>query len=171
MITDADVALAGNTLKPHGINGELVAAFDDGISPESLSCLIFKVDGIYVPFFVKSWRPKGHEYTLLSIDGLNNETEAESLASQDFYALRNELPETAAGDDDGLYVSDLIGWTVEDDSTPVGKITDYDDSTSNLLLMLERADGSTLIVPLAEDLIEEVDNDRKVLVMNLPKGL
>lgn len=173
MISDDILSPIGHTVKPHGINGEINAVVDFDIDLDSLSCLIMKIDGINVPFFIESWRSRGCEAVLIKFDHIKNESEAEQFCGLELMALRAELPDDGSGDgdDEGFYAADLIGWTVSDCGTPVGTVEDFDDSTENLLLSVATPDGDHVFVPLADELILAVDSERKTLDMNLPSGL
>lgn len=62
---------------------------------------------------------------------------------------------------------DFEGWTVVDGDLTMGKIVRVDDSTMNIFAELE--DGSML--PLHEDFIVEIDEEARVLHVNLPFSL
>ena len=75
-------------------------------------------------------------------------------------------------DEDGMYASDLIGFTiVHANGQPVGVITGIEDSTENALFILGLPGGESTYIPIADDLIDEIDTDRKYIVMTLPEGL
>jgi 16S rRNA processing protein RimM len=89
MITRDELISIGHYNKPHGVAGEISATVDvDFDVLRSLSCLVSEVDGIFVPFFVNACRPKSGQTVLLTIDGINNETEATLLVNADIYALK-----------------------------------------------------------------------------------
>lgn len=61
MIKLTEIAEAGIFNKPHGIKGEISATLDFDIELDSVECIIIAVDGIFVPFFLESVRPKTAE--------------------------------------------------------------------------------------------------------------
>ena len=92
MITREELIAIGHYNKPHGVAGELSATVDVEIDVlGALSCLVSEMDGIYVPFFVNSLRPKTSETVLLTIDGIDSEQEAARLVNHDIYALKREF--------------------------------------------------------------------------------
>ncbi|MDE6702733.1 MAG: ribosome maturation factor RimM [Muribaculaceae bacterium] len=173
MIREQEITDIGQTLKPHGINGEISATIDRDIDLNELKCIIFDIDGIYVPFFISSYRARGSEAVLLTIDGVTDETEAAKLCGKDIFALKSDVADIRDEDtDEGFYISDLVGYTLLDiDNKPVGKISGYDDSTANTLLTIELEDGSTKYVPVADDLIEDFNPEDKSIKLNLPAGI
>lgn len=163
----------GDTVKPHGINGEIAATIHYDVDPATLKCIVMDIDGIFVPFFINSIRSRGAESVLLSIDGIYNDNEATKLCGLTIYALTSELPhDDNDTPDEGFYVSDLEGFTLMDgNGTALGRITGYDDSTANTLLFVEDPEGRNNFVPMADDLVEDFDSDARTITLNLPQGL
>lgn len=174
MIKSAELIEIGQFLKPHGIKGELSAIFNfPEVEPDMFRCLIIEINGIYVPFFIDTWREKGGTSYLIKLDGVNNESEAQEFSNYPFFILKSDLPEENLAeieDGDGFYLYDLIGYKIFDDKTPVGIINDIDDSTSNILLHIKK-DNDIIYVPFAEDWIEEFDAQKHIIRMNIPNGV
>ena len=53
----------------------------------------------------------------------------------------------------------------------VGTIRSVDDSTLNILFEIETPDGTDTLVPAHEELIEQVDGEKRQIVVRLPEGL
>ena len=56
----------------------------------------------------------------------------------------------------------------------IGRITDFDDSTSNTLLIAEReTDNKTirLFIPIADEFVIDIDRENRRIEMRLPEGL
>ncbi|MBD5344382.1 MAG: 16S rRNA processing protein RimM [Bacteroides sp.] len=158
--------------KPHGVNGELSVSVDSDVDFKELKCIVVELDGIFVPFFVESVRPRGAASVLLKIDGINNEKEAMKLARHTIYALKDDVDYEEPTDADGFYAEDMIGFKVSDsDSGEIGEITAVNDQTENILFVVTRADGSEVFIPVAEEMIEDIDPESKSCIMNLPEGL
>ncbi|MDE6310552.1 MAG: ribosome maturation factor RimM [Muribaculaceae bacterium] len=177
MIRDNELTLAGRFGKPHGVNGEIVASLMyETLDPAALRCIVVKMDGINVPFFIGTVRPKGRESVLLTIDGFDSDSAVARLSNKDFYALSAELPEALSDeeelDSDGLYAADLKGFRMLDGAgAEIGVISGIEDSTANVLFVVERPGGGEVMVPVADDFISEVDTDARTITMDLPEGL
>ncbi len=173
MIKATELSDIGRTIKPHGINGEIAVTVDNDIDLSTLKCIVFDIEGIFVPFFINSTRLRGSESVLISIDGIVNENQAAMLCPQTIYALNSDIDKN--NDDryhDGLYLSDLIGYTLFDsENNLIGIISDFDDSTQNLLLTINGKNGKKLYIPIADDLIENIDYDNSRLNINIANGL
>ena len=173
MITRDELIAIGHYNKPHGVAGEISATVDvDWELLRELSCLVSDIDGIFVPFFVNAIRPKSGDTVLLTIDGIENEKDVARLVNRDIYALKRDYrQESIDADADGYPLDFFIGFELRDiDGSWVGEITDVDEQTENAIFIVER-DGSDLMVPASDDLIVEFDEDKKLMVMDLPTGL
>jgi len=173
MITDSEISTIGSIIKPHGINGEVSAIIDADIDLSELRCVVIKIEGINVPFFVNTSRARGSEAMLITFDGIKNEQDAAEICGHELYALTNELKKNRnAVDDEGFYVSDLIGFTLADKNNhTIGIITGYEDSTANVLLIVETANGKTKYIPIADEFVEDFDANRKLIALDLPEGI
>lgn len=173
MITSEQIIEIGKFGKPHGINGEISAFIDDDVDIEAINRIVMDVDGIYVPFFIDSLRPKRTETVLIKIDGIDDERHAAQLTNRIIYALKEDDVKVAPDhDDDGFYASDLIGYTiVHANGEPVGTITDIEDSTENALFVINRPDEQPAYIPIADELIDEINPEERYIVMTLPEGI
>lgn len=173
MIRREELIAIGHYNKPHGVSGEISATVDVDIDVlQSLTCLVSEIDGIFVPFFINSCRPKTAETVLLTIDGIGNEQEATRLVNHDIFALKRDYSQSSVeADADGYPLDYFIGFELQDsDGTRVGEIADVDEQTENAIFIINRND-TELMVPASDDLIVEFDIDKKVMVMDLPQGL
>lgn len=172
MITADEIFPAGKFGKPHGINGEIAATLDvEADDLDAGNCVVAQIDGIYVPFFIEKVRPKNAETVLFTIEGIKTDTDASMLANHPLWLLRREFDFDEEQDADGFYASDLIGFRVTDDGKEIGTITDFNDSTENVLFVVETKNGDEIFIPVADELIDSVDTDNKIINMTLPSGL
>lgn len=173
MIDEREILRIGTLVKPHGIKGEMLALLNvDGLDISELSCLVIHVDGIPVPFFVNGVRQRGNSSVLLTIDGISDEHDAARMCPSDISAFKMEIPERDYSDEDGLYASDLIGYTaVGTDGHPIGKVTDIEDSTANVLFIIVTPAGKTLYVPVVPEFIASIDADSGILTLDLPPDM
>lgn len=177
MISEKEILSIGKLNKPHGINGEISAIFDLDIDPAKLRCIVLNIDGIYVPFFISGTRARSKEAYLLAIDGINSEDEAAELSNYEIFGLADdpEISQHLTGSDDNddqVYLEDLIGYTILDGTNNLGVITDFDDSTENMLFIVEPPTGNgNIYIPITDDFIIEIDDKKQQIIMDLPEGL
>ncbi|MCR4765712.1 MAG: ribosome maturation factor RimM [Bacteroidaceae bacterium] len=169
MIKSEDVYRIGIINKPHGVHGELLFTFDDDIfdrvESEYIVCLM---DGIMVPFFFEEYRFRSDTTALIKLEGIDTEIQARRMTNIEVY-FPKKLAEKI--EDDELTWQFFIGFTIIDiNKNKIGKITDVDESTINVLFVVEH-DGTELLIPAQEDFITVIDRDKKIIYMNLPEGL
>jgi 16S rRNA processing protein RimM len=151
-------------LKSNGREGELLVGFV-GIAPEDIDLeepVFIEFDGLPVPFYFESFTPRGNTRALVRLTGVRNLTDAEELVGRDVCA------------EDDLYEDeeeDLTGWTVLDaDGTEVGTVTAHEDIPGNPCIWVETGHGEVL-VPLREELVLDLDEQKETLRMEIPEGL
>lgn len=171
MIEENELVAIGKFGKPHGIHGELNAYIDEDVLTERLEKVIVSIDGIFVPFFIESIRPKRIDSVIMALDGIDSEQQAAALTNLEIFALAvDDVKEEPDGD--GMYATDLIGYTiVHVNGQPVGVITGVEDSTENALFIVELPGGTSAYIPIADDLIDEINQERRLIVMTIPEGL
>lgn len=160
----------GKLMKPHGINGEITVLLTADVDLAAQRCVFLDVDGIYVPFFLNSVRPKSSETDLISIDGITDERQAATFSQSTLYALREEAISEECSED-GFYASDFVGFTVNSSEKTVGKIIDLDDTTDNYLFIIETPDGRNVMVPVADEYVVDIDTENRIITLDLPDGL
>jgi len=170
MIREEEVFRIGKFKKPHGIKGEIAFYFENDIF-DKVDCpyIICKVDGIYVPFFVKDYRFKGADIALISLEDVNDDIQAKRFNGLDVYFPREYFNE----EEDTEYTFDFfIGFSVIDGQLGnIGVITAVDDATINTLFLINGIENKEIIIPASEDLITSVDIENKLIYFNLPSGL
>lgn len=172
MILSTELTAIGILLKPHGIKGEITMRIDCNVDVATLRCIVLNIDGIYVPFFIDSARPRSSESVLITISGIDSEIKAKELCGKDVFTLRSDVQyDLDSGDGDGFYLSDLIGFTlVTEEGQSLGVIESFDDSTENWLLMVRNED-EIIYVPVVDEFIVDIDHQQQILTMSLPDGL
>lgn len=174
MILESEIVEAGKFNKPHGIKGEISVTVDLDIDLDDVKCVIISVDGIFVPFFINSVRPKNSETYLVTIDGVDSEEKAQHFTNRPFYVLKTDLSDNDIDDEDedGFYASDLIGYVLEDESFgKIGTVTDINDSTQNVLFVVKADNGNDVFIPVADEFIISVDPENRMIHTSLPEGI
>lgn len=172
MIKKEDIVEIGSFRKTHALQGELNAILDmDGDYAEDGNPLILDIDGIYVPFYAESVRPKGAESFLVKLKDVDTQEAAQPLVNKTIYGLRTDLVDYF-DDPDAELISDFIGFKLVDSNLgEIGIIEDLDDSTANVLFIVKTPQGDIVYVPAAEEFINAIDDDKEVIETTLPEGL
>ncbi|MFF8991837.1 ribosome maturation factor RimM [Streptomyces sp. NPDC014983] len=93
-------------------------------------------------------------------------------------ALRNTLliaevdPEELPEDEDEYYDHQLIDLdVVTEDGTEIGRITEISHLPSQDLFIVERPDGTEVMIPFVEEIVAEIDLQEQKAVITPPPGL
>lgn len=170
MIRQEDVYRIGRLGKPHGVKGEVSLQFSDDVFDRvDADYLVLEIDGILVPFFMEEYRFRSGEIALIKFEGIDSEDRARELTGCSVYFPR----EHADTDDDHLTWAELVGYRIIDAATrqTVGTIAAVDDTTINTLFELTTADGNSLLIPVGDDFIVDVDKQARAITMDIPEGL
>lgn len=157
-------------LKSNGTDGELLIGFK-GFSAQDIDTkepVFIEFDGLPVPFFILSIKPRGGKF-LVRFNDVLDLGDAEELAGRDLFV---PFEEDEDFDEDELPdLEDLVGWSLEDgEGHLLGEISGYEDIPGNPCIYVRTASSETM-VPLHEDFILTFDPREKKLRMNLPEGL
>ena len=174
MIRKEDIVAIGKFQKTHALQGELNAIVDvQEDYAEDDKPFIVDVDGIYVPFYIESIRPKGSTSYLVKLAGVDSQEEAQQFVNKEIYAMRSDLIDYFETDGETFVdPDDIEGYEVVDSRLgDLGKVKEVNDATANVLLVVDNPDGDELLVPFVDEFVEEIDQDNKRIVVSLPEGL
>lgn len=175
MIKEEQLIEIGTITKVHGLRGEMNVIVSNEVFDNVKKCpyLVCMIDGIYVPFFIESYRWKGNASILLIFEDVNTIEKASEFCGQTLYFDRKCFTKKEAEEYDTIVDEEmgLIGYTVIDESLgKLGEITDINDLTANVLFIIDH-NGDELLVPAADELITGINDEAGIITMNLPAGL
>ncbi|WP_334267802.1 ribosome maturation factor RimM [Edaphobacter sp. HDX4] len=128
---------------------------------------------------LSSWLPHGKNKgrAVLQFDGIESISSAETIAGLDLIVREdNRLPL----DEESIYVSDLTGCYLFDDTIPVGEVTEVQFPASANgtrledaapLLVVKGEDQQEILIPFAKALLKQIDLAARKITMSLPVGL
>ena len=166
MIRAEEVYKIGRLGKAHGVKGEVSFQFDDDIFDRvDADYLVLDIDGILIPFFMEEYRFRSDTVCLVKFSGIDTQQRAQELTGCDVFFPRalaekgDEMPSLAS----------LVGFEIVNDADgeTIGRIAAIDDSTVNILFELENG----TLIPASDELITDIDAERRTIKMNIPEGL
>ena len=166
MIRSEEVYKIGRLGKPHGVKGEISFMFSDDVFDRvEPDYLVLLVDGILVPFFIEEYRFRSNETALMKFCDIDSQDAARELTGCDVYFPR----QLSDADEEGVSWAEMVGYQLVDGRTgrAAGTIASVDDSTLNMLF--ELTDGK--LIPASEELITDVDTDKRQITIDLPEGI
>ena len=170
MIRREELIKIGQFNKPHGVRGEISFTFSDdvfdrGESPYIVCC----IDNIYVPFFIEEYRFKTGTTALMKLVDIDSDE-----AARDFTNLEVFYPKSHYIENDEEATPDdyFIGFTISDITYgTLGEVTAIDDSTINVLFVVITPDERELLIPVQEAFVRAIDEEERIIHMDLPEGL
>lgn len=162
-----DTIEIGYISKTHGLKGHVNLRLHEGvfIDDEKITALFLDMGSSQVPYFIEEIRTTNNSY-LVKFEGIDNVETSKKLIGKKAFCLTEFIIE----DEDSL--AEFIGYTIiEKTHGDIGKIIDIDDKTDNVIMTIAHPSGSEIILPFNEDLIEEIDDDKKTISFNAPEGL
>lgn len=160
--------------RTHALKGELNASLE--VEDEYLiqsQWIIVEIEGIPTPFYIESIRPKGATTSLLKLKSIDDEQQAQKFVNHTIFTDADVLTHWLAEDSEGMYASDFKGFTLfDEDGNTLGVIEDVNlNSEMNPLFEVLSTEGKSLLVPVADDLIQSYDTEAQTITMSIPQGL
>jgi 16S rRNA processing protein RimM len=162
----------GYTGKPHGINGQLKLVVEEAFERDVLQSNVLFIDmkGHPIPFFVEDLSV-GNAW-IVKFEDVDTRESAAGLSSKGIFLRREDLmpPEARDPDEEPNYLLYVGYFVVDTELGVIGNITDIYDLGMQTLAGVQYQ-GREVLVPMHPDLIREIHDDVRELVMELPKGI
>ncbi|MDE5549964.1 MAG: ribosome maturation factor RimM [Bacteroidaceae bacterium] len=171
MIRQEDVYQIGRMGKAHGLKGEINFQFTDDVWDRAdCDYLICEVDGILVPFFIEEYRFRSDTTAIMKLEDMDSMDAVQMLVNSPVYMEKKYQEELG---EDEVSLNYFIGFKMIDgeNGKEIGTIIDIDDKTDNWLFIVEKADGSEVMIPAHEEFIADIKKEEKTMFMDLPIGL
>lgn len=159
----------GEINKTHGVGGELSFTYKiDFDELMELDHLIIERDGIFVPFFIDSLRPKSGTTALIKFEDVNDDMEARTFIGTQIFVDQSVVIDS---NDDEFSLDMFIGFTITDQEAEfVGTIIDVDISTENALFVVE-SNNDEVLIPASESYMTNIDMENRTIDCVFPEGL
>jgi 16S rRNA processing protein RimM len=162
----------GFTKKPHGTRGELKIQIEDEYLEDFLhsEVVFLEITGKTIPFFVEKMRAGNP--LIVKFEDTDTREDAQFLAGKTVFLRQQDLSAPEPTDeDDEVALEDLVGFRIVDLTYgDIGEIEEIAELPEQLMAILTYHEREVLI-PLVDDLIEEIHLSKKTVTMDLPEGL
>lgn len=161
--------LLGRITRTHGFEGAVTVKtekiFSENI-PE-MESVFLEIDGRQVPFFIEYIEQPGTGVLRMKFEGYDSAAKVKDFVKCDVFLTDDHIPLKVNDDPQALQ-----GYTViSDKDQTIGVIKEINYNPGQILLVVRSGSGKEMLIPLHEDIIQELNRDQKILVMNLPEGL
>ncbi|MEG1643253.1 MAG: ribosome maturation factor RimM, partial [Bacteroidales bacterium] len=126
------------------------------------------IDGIFVPFFIEDYRFRSDTAALIKFEDIDDDTSARVLINREIYFPKKHIVHEDIGEEPADY---FLGYKVVVSGRYLGDITEIDDTTANVLFTVVAGDGRDYLIPATDDFVENIDEEGKIINMNIPEGL
>ncbi|MBR6094159.1 MAG: 16S rRNA processing protein RimM [Lachnospiraceae bacterium] len=162
--------IVGTVTSTHGIRGEVK------VFPQTDDMLRFKkLKEVYLdtgkekmllhPESAKFFK----QFVILKFKEFNNINEVEGFRGKTLYVDRKNAVSLKK---DEYFIADLIGLTVvREDESKVGILKDVMQTGANDVYVIEKQDGSELLLPAIKDCIRNVDTKNRIMTVYVLPGL
>ena len=159
----------GYVTKTRGLKGEVQIFFEfDEYEQLSFDVVFADMNGKLVPYFVASAKLQANKTGYFNFDDIDHIDKAQSLLKRKFYLPLSQMP---ARDEDEFLYTDLKGFMAVDEILgELGEITEVNEYPQQFVATV-LYNETEILFPLNEDFIVEIDDEGKILTVDLPEGL
>lgn len=149
--------------KTHGIKGQLILKSGREFYFEEVTAVFVEVSGSKAPYFVKDFRENNNGLIVL-LEEFDTVEKARSLIGKKVFIDEQFLAEE----------EETYNWLefelVDEKHGSLGKITEVNDKGPQILVSVLYKDKE-IMLPLAEELIDEINEETKKIHYRAPEGL
>lgn len=159
----------GYFTKTKGLKGELQLYFEfDRYEDLDLDVIFVEINSKMVPFFVSEVKVYPNNTALFFLDDVDHIDKAQALVKKKAYMPAHKMP---VRDEADFEFTDLKGFMVHDENEgELGEIIEVNEYPQQFVATINHK-GKEILFPLNEDFILEIDDEEKVLYVELPEGL
>jgi len=161
--------LLGRISKISGYEGAVTVRLEKSFVENipRMESVFLEIEGRPVPFFISLSEYSGADVLKLRFEDY---TSVEKIS--EFVGCRVFLTSEKAGSIEKDDFPDLTGYTVLlTDHSILGSVTEIIQNPGQWLLNIVSDRNKKMLIPLHEDFIVSIDDDKKIIVMDLPDGL
>lgn len=155
----------GKALKTHGYKGHLRVYIDEYYMDDFEELKAIFINNL--PYFILSKDINSDTEAIILLEEVNTKEIAQQLQGKEIFANEEDIEEILEEDP----YSDLAGFMLEDKKTgSIGTIEQVIELPHQYLAQVLK-DEREILVPLNDDFIVEIDEEKKRVIVDLPEGL
>lgn len=155
--------------KPHGVNGQMLIIFNQGIEidEKGIKYIFIETEGLPVPFEIEQFELKDDQSALIKLRFIENKEQAQTYSGCKCFFEKIILNDS----NNELNIFMLRGYRVFDANKQfIGTIAQIDDFGGNLVFTLS-SNNNEIMVPYHPDLLQAINPNDKTICMEIPEGL
>ena len=171
MIDRNNVTPIGRLQKTFGIAGAITLLYEHPAYCSIHAAYYFlEIESIFVPFFIEEITFSNDTLARVKFEGIENQIQAARYTHLPVYLPRKMVAGTI-NSQETLIWDYFVGFSVFNQHLQeLGVIQGVDSSTINVLFAVQKGKEEFLI-PATEDFVTKIDDEKKIIYLNLPEGL
>lgn len=159
----------GKSLRTHNIKGEIIIKNENiNIDINNVDVFFVDIDSCLVPFYINSIKYRDTKSLIVSFDKIDSPQDAAFLIDKDYYVFKKYTKNNISTSN--LFL-EIEGYNVIDTELGnIGIVIDILDIPGNTLLKV-LFNEKEILIPLAEDIIIEINHNKKNILVKTPSGL
>lgn len=164
----------GYTAKVHGKNGEItikldVDFFEECKKLESVFIQLNKTDTSLIPFFISKANFQNNGTLRVKLEDVDSIADAKPIIGKGVYMLSKFLP-TLSGNQ--FYHHEVADFKIIDTNYgEVGELQQILNFPKQAIFEVVHPNGKEILIPVAENIIDNVDRANKTITVTTPDGL
>lgn len=164
-----DCFYLGKIAKTHGLKGEVTIKLDadDPSAYLEMKHFFLEINKVLTPFFVEKITPNGDKFFVL-VQDIKTVEQAQNLVGKSVYLPLEMLPKLSGKQ---FYYHEIVGFMVVDtEKGELGPVTEVLEYPTQAILQVMK-DKKEVLIPILDQVIQNVDRDKKILTITAPEGL
>tara|TARA_B100000809_G_scaffold3027_1_gene3365 strand:+ start:6084 stop:6623 length:540 start_codon:yes stop_codon:yes gene_type:complete len=164
----------GYTSKVHGKNGEItikldIDFFEECKKLESVFIQLNKTDTSLIPFFISKSQFQNNGTFRVKFDDVDGIADAKPLIGKGVYILNTDRPNLTGNQ---FYHHEVADFKIIDTNYgEVGYIQQILNYPKQAIFEVVNPDGKEILIPVADNIIDNVDRANKTITVTTPDGL
>ena len=160
----------GHSAKSRGTGGKFKARIEDHFKEDALKAraLFINLNGSKVPFLLESC--EDHGYMIFKVEEINSPEDVSSLLSKELYLDLREVSETALKSTQKTDHPLMNFLVLDQNDSELGKIIEILVYPDQLLAKIV-IDKKEILLPIHDDLILDLDEEKKFIKLEIVDGL
>ncbi len=159
----------GKLAASHGLKGDLVLQHNLGkkTSLKGLESIFIEIQNdSFLPYFIQSAKIKSDEEVYLKLDGVDTKEVARKLTPKEVWITAADFKKFAAKSSP----ISLLGFTIINAEEELGEIIEVIEQPHQVLCSILYK-GKEALIPIHEEVLDEIDYKNKKVFVTLPDGL
>lgn len=154
----------GKALKTHGYKGHLKVFIDEFYMQDFEDIKVVFINNL--PYFITSKDINSDSQAIILLEDIDNKEKAHPLQGKEIFAKDDDLSEILDGDE----YDHLVGYEITDKTIGnIGKIESIVEMPFQFLAKIIRH-KKEILIPMNDDFILNINEQKKIVEMNLPDG-